>query len=268
MKAVFLSDAHIRDNDDPNLPPLLSFLHYLQGRAEHLFVVGDLFDTWFGFPRAVFDEYVPLLGALHGLARAGTRITYITGNHDFEMGPFFERILHADIHDTEMSLETDGHRAFVAHGDMANPRDRKYRSLRRILRSAPIRRLGRSLPPSWVWRIAQYLTNRYTGEDVARRMPLREVFSEYAAARQRDGFDTVILGHLHIPVFETRQTDGGSLTYVNLGDWITWHTFLRWDDGRLELKQWGWPKIAETAFHCPEFESETADQDRELETED
>jgi len=248
MNAVFLSDAHIRDSRDPNLPPLLSFLRHLKGRADRLYVVGDLFDTWFGFPRAVFDEYVPLLGALYDLARAETRLVYVTGNHDFEMGPFFERILRAEVHDTELRLEADGRRALVAHGDMANPHDRKYRRLRRVLRSGPVRRLGRSLPPAWVWRIAQHLTERYTGEDVARRTALPEVFRDYAAARRRQGFDTVILGHLHIPVFEESQGEGGAFTYVNLGDWMAWRTFLRWDGGRLELRRWLWPEGEEAAF--------------------
>src|SRR3990172_6186311 len=107
MRAVFLSDAHIRDHADPNLPPLLGFLEHIRGKVERLYVVGDLFDTWFGFPRAVFDEYVPLLGALHALKQAGTRIIYVTGNHDFEMGRFFEKILEAEIHDTQMILEED-----------------------------------------------------------------------------------------------------------------------------------------------------------------
>ena len=146
MDAIFLSDAHIRTHDDPNLPPLLAFLEHARG-TERVFIVGDLFDTWFAFKRAVFEEYVPLLGALDALRRSGTAITYITGNHDFEMGRFFTEILRADVRDTEMRLEEDGRRAFIAHGDMANPADKKYRRLRRILRSRPIRWLWQGLFP-------------------------------------------------------------------------------------------------------------------------
>ena len=196
----------------------------------------------------MFNEYVPLLGALYAVALSGTRIIYVTGNHDFEMGGFFERILRAEIHDTQLVLEADGRHAFVAHGDMANPGDRKYRSLRRILRAAPTRWLGRALPASWVWRIAQFMTERCTGEEVARRTSLPNIFSEYAAARHREGFDTVVLGHLHIPVFEESRAGNSAVTYVNLGDWITWRTFLWWENGRLEMRQWIWPDAIERAF--------------------
>ena len=260
MKAVFLSDAHILDHADPNLPPLLGFLEHLAGRAERLYIVGDLFDTWFAFPRAVFDEYVPLLGAIERLKRSGTRIVYVTGNHDFELGDFFERILEAEIHDTQFVLEEDGRRAFVAHGDMVNPHDRKYRRLRRILRARPVRWLGRNLPPSWVWRVAGRLSVRCTGDEVAGRVPLKEIFREYAEDLHRRGFDTVILGHLHLPQFEQRAAsarldsptaaadrEAPAQTYANLGDWVRWRTFLRWEEGRLELRQWSWPEAVRTA---------------------
>lgn len=243
MDAIFLSDAHIRTHDDPNLPPLLAFLESIRG-TERLFIVGDLFDTWFALKRGVFDEYVPLLGALDALRRSGTAITYVTGNHDFEMGKFFTNVLRADVRDTEMSLEADGRKAFIAHGDMVNPADKGYRRLRAVLRSAPVRWLGRNLPPAWVWAIAQHMTNHYTGEEIARRMPLAEIFRAYAASKLSNGCDTVILGHLHIPAF--KESPQG--IYANLGDWIQHRTFLRWRNGKLELRRWLWPTGKESAF--------------------
>lgn len=237
MKAVFLSDAHIRDRKDANLPPLLGFLDSLRGEVDRLYVVGDLFDTWFAFPRAVFDEYVPLLGALDRLHRSGTRIVYVTGNHDFEMGRFFTHVLQAEVHDGEFTLETDGRRAYVAHGDMVNSQDRKYLRLRRILRARFTRWLGRNLPPAFVWRLARRMSRDFTGEEIARRMPLAEIFDDFARAKLASGFDTVILGHLHIPALHRH----GQGVYANLGEWVDKRTFLRWDDGRLSLWRWEWP---------------------------
>ena len=235
MKAVFLSDAHIRDHRDPNLPPLLDFLDTLPGRIDRLYIVGDLFDTWFAFPRTVYTVYAPLLGALYRVRRGGARIVYMAGNHDFELGPFFTDVLEAEIHQTDLVVEEDGRRAYVAHGDMVNPADRKYRLLRRTIRSAPARWLGRHLPSGLVWHIAQSMTHRFTGEEIARRMPMKDIFAEFGARKLAAGFDAVILGHLHIPAFEER----GGKTYVNLGDWVTARTWLEWTDGRLALKTWG-----------------------------
>lgn len=248
MKAVFLSDAHIRDHEDPNLPPLLGLLDHLKGQVDRLYIVGDLFDTWFAFPRAVFDEYVPILGALDALRRAGAHIVYVTGNHDFEMGHVFEGILGAEIHDTEMSFEADGVRAYVAHGDMVNSADRTYRRLRRVLRCGFIRWLGRRLPPSIVWRVARRLSRSSRSDETARCNGLSELFAEFAAGKHADGFDAVILGHLHLPTFRERPGPSGRQVYVNLGDWMEARTFLRWTDGRLALKQWAWPEAVERDF--------------------
>ena len=248
MKAVFLSDAHIRDHNDPNLPPLLGFLDYLKGQIDQLHIVGDFFDTWFGFPKAVFDEYVPLLGALDALKRSGARIVYVTGNHDFEMGHFFVNILGAEIHDTEMVLEADGVRAFVAHGDMVNEADRAYRRLRRVLRCRLTRWLGRRLPPSWVWRIAQRLSRRSSGGALTGHADLRDMFADYAVRKHSEGFEGVVLGHLHVPVFTETSGPNGPLTYANLGDWLEARTFLRWVDGSLALKQWVWPEGEEREY--------------------
>jgi len=256
MRAIFLSDAHIRDQDDPNLPPLLAFLEHAAGAIDRLVVVGDLFHTWFGFKRTVFNEYVPLLAALHALKRAGAEITYITGNHDYEMGGYFRNVLKAEIHDTEMALKADGQEALVAHGDLANPDDRSYRCLRFALRCTPSRWLGRRLPPSWIWGIGQWLARNYSDK---KPRPVRPnpVFEQYAQRMFAQGYATVILAHSHMPEFRQTTGQNGTQIYANLGDWISWRTFLRWEDGTLSLRQWLWPEAEEREF-IPPAETGTA----------
>jgi len=251
MKAIFLSDAHIRDHRDPHLPPLLAFLDRLRGQVERLYVVGDLFDTWFGFPRAVFDVYVPLLGALDAVKRSGARIVYVTGNHDFEMGSFFEEVLDARVHDTETTVTEDGRRAFVAHGDMANRTDRGYRLVRAILRAGLTRWVGRQLPPAWVWGVSHVLRKTCHGRQTRKYRQFERIFNDYADAKFQAGHDTVILGHMHVPQIRQEGAGNGSRTFVNLGDWMEHRTFLRWTDGRLELKRWTWPEAEERDFVAP-----------------
>ena len=241
MKAVFISDAHIRGHDDPNLPALIAFLEWIAGQVERVVIVGDLFHTWFGFQRVVFDEYVPLLGTLHAVRRAGTEIVYIAGNHDYEPGRYLETILGAEVYDTEMVVCEDGLRAYVAHGDLVDVANRKYRLLRRILRNPAALWLARCLPPSWIWRIGQWMSVRYSGEHSGEHHALTGVFRRYAHEKLQEGYGAVILAHLHVPAFERMGEGPHETTYVNLGDWLHWRTFLRWDGGRLSLRQWEWP---------------------------
>ncbi len=50
MYAAMLSDAHIRGLDDPNQHQLVEWLDQLD--ASRLFLLGDIFGFWWGFPDA------------------------------------------------------------------------------------------------------------------------------------------------------------------------------------------------------------------------
>ena len=248
MKAVFLSDAHIRDHADENLPPLLAFLESLRGEIDRLYILGDLFDTWFGFRRVVFDEYTALLGALDALHRSGARIVYVTGNHDFEMGHFFTHILEADVHDTEASIEEDGLRAYLAHGDTVRPAGAGQRIVRAVLQCGLTRWLGRNFPPGIVWRVARWVRGSCHRKSNGLPEGMAEAMSALADAKIAAGFGAVVLAHTHVPLFEERESGGARGTYVNIGEWLDRRTFLRWEDGRLTLKQWRWPECAESDY--------------------
>ena len=56
----------------------------------------------------------------------------------------------------------------------------------------------------------------------------------FAARKIREGMDIVIMGHRHEPV----QLDIGKGVYINLGDWITHHTFAEFKDRTIALRTW------------------------------
>ena len=57
---------------------------------------------------------------------------------------------------------------------------------------------------------------------------------EFASRKIMEGYDIVIMGHLHKPIF--RQLENG--LYINLGDWITHNTYAVMEHGSIELKNW------------------------------
>ena len=57
---------------------------------------------------------------------------------------------------------------------------------------------------------------------------------ELAEAKLQNGFDIVVMGHRHVPV--RKDIAGG--VYLNLGDWITYNSYGRLEDGVIELKTW------------------------------
>ena len=55
MRAIFLADAHLVAEADINYVRMLRFLKGLEGDVDTLYIMGDLFDFWLGFPENPFD---------------------------------------------------------------------------------------------------------------------------------------------------------------------------------------------------------------------
>lgn len=239
MRKIFIADAHLRLPTDENYLRLLHFLETLEGGTGTLFILGDLFEFWIGYPSVAFPHYVPVIEALRRLRTAGTEIVYLEGNHDFHMGPVFADDLGARIHTGPATLALDGKKVCLCHGDQINRRDYGYRLLRSILHSGLIRGLTRVVPPTGAAAIARYLGGKSRAHHGARRhrWDFASLVRHYAAERFADGCDVVVTGHFHLPLFETTYDDAGrEQVLLSLGDWITHYTYGEMLAGSISLK--------------------------------
>src|SRR5437879_1809594 len=94
----FISDVHLgfgtRAEDRVRESRLLAVLERIatearQGEASGLFVVGDLFDSWFEFASVIPRRHVRTLAALATIAER-IPVEYLMGNHDFGHRDFFQ----------------------------------------------------------------------------------------------------------------------------------------------------------------------------------
>src|SRR5512135_2607795 len=142
----------------------LRFLESEKKRMGHLVILGDLFEFFFGFKKnsstekpSFFSDYLPVLNQLQRLHHEGIRIKYFEGNHDFSLHSFFREQL-----EMEVEVYPDGgeerlgeNRAFIAHGDLSNPRQWAYRAFRRILKNPLTYRLIEFVGPQVSRRVAR-----------------------------------------------------------------------------------------------------------------
>ena len=240
MRAVFLADAHLRQPSDDNYRALLAFLAEQEGRTDLLALLGDICEFLVGYPESVFPPYVPLFEALDRLQRSGTRLVYVEGNHDFHLEPGFRNRFPCRILPDGGTVELDGQRILLVHGDLVNRADRGYRLLRASLRSLPLRRLIRLLPPDLTWWIAQRSSqaSRSSRQNKSRRWPARDLLIPYAQEQLTEGYRAVITGHFHQPSHE--RLEGGEL--IALGDWIDQYSYAVWEDGSFRLERFSAPK--------------------------
>ncbi len=235
MKDIFLADAHLTAPADRNYRCLLEFLRSQQGRIRTLFLLGDIFEFWIGYRHAVFAPYVPLLEGLRQIRAAGTEIVYVEGNHDFHLGPYFASTLGCRILPDGGTVELDGERVYIAHGDLIDPEDKGYRLLRRLLRSRPLRWLAAVIPPDWAWGIARWsstLSRRGHSAKNRRRIP-EQLLEKHADKHFRDGCQAVVTAHFHHPLY---RTTAEGKTLIALGDWIDQYSYAVFEDGGFSLK--------------------------------
>lgn len=234
---LFVGDAHLDPARPERTAKLARFFREVGPRASEIYLVGDLFDFWFGWKPALAEPYGALLDALRGLRRAGVRFHYLAGNHDFFPGPFFERELGANVRGDEIALDLGGRRGLVVHGDLVNPKDYGYRLLRFVLRSRLAFWAMRALPARALLGIARWMSHTsrtYTAGLPPARLEMFRAFAERAAAR---GFSFTIMGHFHAPARIPFEFGGRLHELFIVGDWITQDQYLVYEDGRFSLEK-------------------------------
>jgi len=241
MRTIFLADAHLVAPTDRNYRLLLQFLRELEGNTETLFIMGDLFDFWLGFPSNPLRQFDELLAALQSLVQSGCRLVYFEGNHDFHLGANFRQRLGAEVHTGPAVITLQGRRLFLCHGDQINRRDRGYRLLRLLLHNRLVAAAVKHVPPSIALRVRARLqrASRAGYQAKLQRWDYREIIRTFARSVREEGCDGLVAGHFHLAFSE--QLDGSPFAILSLGDWMEQFTYGEITDGTLSLKTYQRP---------------------------
>jgi UDP-2,3-diacylglucosamine hydrolase len=230
MKAIFLSDAHLRSFADENYQDLLNLLKQ-QDDLDALFLLGDIFEFWLGYDHLVFAAYVPLLDQLHRLSQQGTKLYFVEGNHDFSIGPYFRDTLGCTVITEQALIQWDNRTLLICHGDLIHPAP-AYRCLRKLWRSSFVRFLSRLIHPDLVWKFGIWLSDKSQHKRSCRQpydpTPWLREFNTNAIT---DPCDLVICGHFHVPVhFWQHERE-----VIALGDWQNRRCYVQLTDGQISV---------------------------------
>ncbi len=232
MKSIFLADAHLRDPKDKAYRDLLIFLQKLPEDLDNLFILGDFFDFWHGFKNVVFSAYVPILAALEELSSKGIKISFFAGNHEISFGPYLKEI--GSCYDNETTIELDGQKIYLAHGDRLNPDDHLYRLWCAFIRNPLVLKIIDILPSSFVWKVADRLSHGSRSYNGVKKSIPAQVLINCSALLEKD-ISALIIGHFHQARQETFITEQGPKPLYLLGDWINNRSYLILQEGQFSF---------------------------------
>ncbi len=200
-RAVFVADAHL-NQDDEHARAFVSLAERAAAENATLFLLGDMFDLWFGAPGLTFGFQVPVIARLRELRRGGLRLFYVEGNRDFYLKRAHEGTTFDVVAEGVMRAGVGPFRLYLSHGDTVNRADLFYRFWKTLSKNAIAYRLLSLIPPP----IALPLTKRMERTLKQTNLRFKGDFPEQDCRRfaQRvfdDGSDFVILGHFHRELF-------------------------------------------------------------------
>jgi UDP-2,3-diacylglucosamine pyrophosphatase LpxH len=240
VRTVWISDIHL-GSKGARAEELAEFLKRYD--CDTLYLVGDIIDGWRMKKKMYWPQaHTEVIRRILTRAKRGTRVIYVTGNHDDMLrrysGIEFGNIL---LIDEYIHTLANGEKLWVVHGDqfdavvqchrwIALLGDWAYETMLHLNRwfNHARQRLGFGY-----WSLSAYLKYK-----VKRAVNFISDF-EHAVARgaAQKEVHGVVCGHIHHP--EIRQFTE-QLTYYNCGDWVESLSALIEDEqGQLRLVYWG-----------------------------
>lgn len=220
--------------------------HYLKEIDPQILILnGDIIDIWQFKKNYWPKEHMLVLKEILNKAIQGTEVYYITGNHDELLRKFSNYQFGKIKFCNKLSLEIDNKKMLFFHGDVFDV----------SMQYTPwLSKLG-AISYDWLIYINRFVNNilEKLGKNrislskniknsvksaVAYINKFEDLCVEHAI---KNGYDTLVCGHIHQPEIKIIERKEQKLTYLNSGDWIEnltaleyshnkWHLFSYYDE--------------------------------------
>lgn len=235
MAALFISDLHIDAGRPAITERFLNFLGAEAVRADALYILGDLFESWVGDDAADAAQAAAIAG-LRSLTSQGVPCFAMHGNRDFLLAAQFCDRSGARLLPDPLIVTLYGERVLVMHGDALCTDDHAYQRLRATVRDAGWQRQFLALPIASRRALAGAARTGSQAHTAALEYAIADVNADSVALALRNaGTTTLLHGHTHRPAIHALQVDGRPCTRIVLGDWYDQGSLLRWDEHGPEL---------------------------------
>jgi UDP-2,3-diacylglucosamine hydrolase len=236
MATHFISDLHLHPARPATNQRFLGFLEDIQGNADALYILGDLFEAWVGDDHPE-PSYAPVKRALKRCNETGTPVFLLHGNRDFLLGEQFAIETGCTLLEDPTRIDLYGTRTLLMHGDALCTDDTDYQALRARVRDPEWQRgalalpLGERLELAAQARELSALSNDTKGDEIM-DVNHQEVLRMFVS----HDVSLLIHGHTHRPGVHQLAYAGRELRRIVLGAWYEQGSVLHAEEGNLELR--------------------------------
>lgn len=217
------------------------FATYLKSIEPRLLILnGDIIDGW-QFSKRYFPQgHIAAIKEIFSLLTKGTRVIYITGNHDDIMRRYSDLELGNFLLTDKIAIEVNGKKTWIFHGDVFDHTTTEQAKFWGKLGSNGYAvLLGFNKCINFVCQVfgreKLSLSQKVMEQFNKRFIKIDEYETKIAEAAIEKKFDTVICGHIHQPQKRIFKSDKGSVCYLNSGDWMEHMTSLEYYDNDWHL---------------------------------
>ena len=242
-KIYFASDFHLGapsyESSLEREKRIVAWLEEVRVDAAEIFLIGDVFDFWFEYKRAIPKGFVRLQGKIAEITDSGIPVHWFIGNHDMWIFDYIPKELGVKMYKTEIEREFFGKKFMIGHGDGLGPGDRGYKFIKKVFRNKVCQWMFARLHPNFGIGLANFFSRKsrvstgqadatFYGED-------KEMLIQFCKSKLTEKhFDYFVFGHRHLPIeFELSENS----KYINIGDWITYFSYAVFDGDKLVLVQ-------------------------------
>ncbi|MFM9986883.1 MAG: UDP-2,3-diacylglucosamine diphosphatase [Flavobacteriales bacterium] len=216
---------------------IVRWLEMIRHDAAEIFLVGDIFDFWFEYKRAVPKGYTRLLGKISEITDSGIPVHVFTGNHDMWIFDYLPKECGVEVYRAPVKREWNHKTFLIGHGDGLGPGDHGYKFIKKVFANKVCQWLFARLHPNFgIW-----LANSMSGYSRSTTGDKDRIFlgeeNEWLIIYckeelQKEHTDYFIFGHRHlameIPLNENSK-------YINLGQWLSDNRYGVFDGKTVQL---------------------------------
>jgi len=239
VELVVLSDIHL-GTFGCRAKELYKYLKSIQ--PETLILNGDIIDIWQFRKRYFPKHHLKVIKQIFSLAAKGTKIYYLTGNHDEMLRKFTDMNLGNITLADKLVLRLGKKKAWFFHGDIFDASIQNAKWIAKLggwgydlliminsVSNWCLEKMGRE----------RFSFSKMIKNKVKEAVKYINNFEETAAELAIDNeYDYVVCGHIHQPQMRIVTKKKGSCVYLNSGDWIENLTSLEFHKNRWSLFQY------------------------------